>query len=104
MTELANLEQRMGALFGFGRSLNDTPRGQAIARCLYLRGLRSWVTPGAYAWFRLNDDIRLAQKAAAALRDSDGTRSAETACPAPVPFRTAKRGPKASPRMEGHNG
>jgi len=71
MTDLTNEQQRVGALFGFGRELSDTPRGHAVAQCLYLRALRSWVKPGAYAWWRLCDDIQRAQKAAAALRDSD---------------------------------
>lgn len=72
MSDKSNHEQRIGSLFGFGRKLSDTPRGQAVARCLYLRGLRSWITPGAYAWFRLSDDIRSAQKSAVVARSERG--------------------------------
>jgi hypothetical protein len=63
MTVLSNVQQRTGCLVGFGRKLSDTPRGKAVASVLYLRGLRSWITPGSYAWFRLSDDIHRAQKA-----------------------------------------
>lgn len=53
--------QRMRALFPPPH--RATPRGMALDYCLHLRSLRSWIQPGAYAWWRLTDDIRQAQRA-----------------------------------------
>lgn len=52
---------RTRALFG------DIPaphsdRGRALWVCRHLRALRSWITPGAYAWWRLTDDLKQAQR------------------------------------------
>ena len=65
-----NDQQRIGALFGFGRKLSDTPRGRAVANCLRTRALRSWVTPGSYAWWRLCDDLNAARANCLAVRSA----------------------------------
>ena len=62
-TKPSNDQQRIGALFGFGRRVSNSERGKLVASCLYVRGLRSWTKPGSYAWFRLNDDLHRAQLA-----------------------------------------
>lgn len=68
MSAGANHAQRMIAFAGCDRDFNDTPRGQGLAKLLYLKALRSWVKPGSYAWWRLCDDIETAQRSLAKAR------------------------------------
>ena len=66
ITTDAGHSQRMRALFP--PPPRTTRRGRALDACLHLRGLRSWVTPGSYAWWRLCDDIKTSQQALLAVR------------------------------------
>ena len=39
-----------------------TERGKLLYAVLRLRALRSWITPGCYAWWRFTDDIKASQR------------------------------------------
>lgn len=52
----------MIALFGDSMPITDTPRNRLLRNVRRLRALRSWVTLGCYAWWRLTDDIKNVQR------------------------------------------
>lgn len=57
----------MRALFGDDFEVRSEI-GHWLFMCRYLRALRSWIKPGAYAWWRLTDDLKAAQRKLAEFR------------------------------------
>lgn len=64
---MSNHEQRVRGLFP--PAPRTTERGKLLDRVLYLRCLQAWITIGSYAWYRLGDDIKAAQRALVATRN-----------------------------------
>ena len=61
-------DQRMRALFGDEMPRTDTERNLLLRNARHIRALRSWVTPGCYAWFMLTDDLHSIQRKMANVR------------------------------------
>jgi hypothetical protein len=57
---------RMFALFPGKRP--DDPRSKALWHCKYIRALRSWIDPDAYAWWVFTDDLKAQQRQLLELR------------------------------------
>lgn len=53
---------RIRALFGDDMPRRDTKRNSLLRNARHLRALRSWITIGAYAWWRLTDDLKIIQR------------------------------------------
>ena len=62
---------RVRALCGDDFDARGEPRRVLLRRARYERAIRSWVTEGCYAWWRLTDDLKRTQRAMAALRRPD---------------------------------
>lgn len=51
------------ALFGDDMPVADTARNRLLRAARRTRALRSWVAIGCYAYWRLTDDLKTAQRA-----------------------------------------
>jgi hypothetical protein len=47
---------------------NMTDRGRALWACMYTRAMLAWIEPGAYAWLRLHDQLKVQQRQLVKLR------------------------------------
>ena len=50
------------ALFGDPMPVTDTKRNKLLRAARRTRALRSWITEGSYAWWRLTGDLKAVQQ------------------------------------------
>lgn len=65
-TTAAPVHLLMRALYG--EPMPTSAVGKALWRCRRDRALRSWITPGCYAWWRLTGDLKDRQRDLLAFR------------------------------------
>lgn len=63
------MSARLRTLALFPEPPPENERGRLLWNCVRTRALRSWIKPGAYAWFIFDGQLKAQQRKLVALRN-----------------------------------